>query len=191
MSLPSSWRLAVAVLLICGCAVGYMEQLRRTEVNHLNDLKRDLQRASVQANGLRAREAALVKTRAERTALERRLLDEQDGAYYRQIYMSLIEAGRSSGVRLDGLTFKPAPPVGTVRAVQASGPVVGTEAQLLHFFRLLEEGRPVTRLEKIALQWRTGPATSLDAADSGGTATGNAAVELVLFGPIQTQPERP
>ncbi len=144
------WTILILTFLVCAAGVGVMEYMRSTQQAINTDLDAQLKEANTKVSALRKREAALQQGRAEREALEPRLLQPADGQVDGQLLMTVVRAARTAGVKASPVTF------GGGKSKTASAgdlgitfSVTGSEAQVLHFLRILEEGKPLAQIGTI------------------------------------------
>lgn len=173
-----TWRTFIVAMAVAGIAVGYMESDRRQAAAALANLDNRVTEASRHVNALRGREQKALAAIESTAGLESRLLNLDEGAYYRLHLEAMLDAARVSGAQLDRLTFAPAPAAGLVQAGIISGTVTGTEAQVLAFFQQLEDGAPLGQTDTVSWQIPLEPG-----ADSA-RMSGSASFQVSLYGPL-------
>lgn len=171
-----SMKLVGVLFLVLVVAISVMERDRQQKLTALTRLDKEIAGVTQRVKTLREREQKLTASLNGLDELEARLLRLEDGAYYRQLLATVVTAGRASGAMLDRLRFAEGQGVGGARAGTISGTVVGSEAEIVAFFRHLEEGRPLAQVGRVNWSIQVTP-------DKPG---GEAGFEVVLFGPIQT-----
>ncbi len=179
------WVFFTLVFLLVAAGGGFMEYLRQDEVKKVDALAQQVSEAQKKEQQLKSREAKLKATEKQRTELEARLLDLKDGNLYAQHLMNLVNESRSSGAKIPQISFATSSG-GNYTIMSLSTSATGSEAQVLQFIRLLEEGAPLGRIDTIA--WGMPVENGQDPNAVQGTVT----IKLDSYGPLNlTQPKAP
>lgn len=170
----SPWVFLGIILLLSVVAGGSMEYVRREEASRLATLTKQVSETTTKVTQMQNREAKLKADESARKELAGRLINLKQEELYSQLLMAMARAGRSSGVTLSNITFA-ADTSGQVVASLLTTQASGTEAQVLQFIRLLEEGSPAGWLED--LQW------NVPMQKGGEESVGSATLKIKLYGP--------
>ena len=176
----SPWRILILTFLLCLLGGGLMEYMRYEQKAINAELDKQVKEADAKAAALRNREKKLKETKAFRNEIEPRLLRETEGQVQAQILMAVVRAARQSGATTLPISF------GSGQKNQArsseggisrsiSFQVNGSEAQLLRFIGLLEEGKPLSHIGTIT--WNLPFERGQDPYAAGG----NASLQITVY----------
>lgn len=153
----SPWTILLLTLVLCLLGIAVMEYMRYAQNTVNADLEQQVKDANAKAAILRNREEKLKQNEAFRNEVEPRLLRAADGQVHAQILMAVVRAARESGVTASPIAFGSDSGKSGAKAktpglgMGISFQIDGSEAQVLRFIALLEEGKPLSQIGTI--QW--------------------------------------